>query len=331
MSMIWTPTGCYDGIEFESESELEAAIAAVAKDLFGPGRIYLDVKKKIGKTKQNIPDAYLLDLSSQVPRLYVVETELSGHHPTKHIAVQLLEFSLAFDEDKNGVRNILVDALNGDGAAKTICEAYVSSQKLHSIEDLIHKLVFEAEFAALVIIDEESARLEAILDKKLTFGVEVIELSRYENENSVRVYSFEPFLAGFVSEVPVAEGKELGKQMDLAEVDTMVVPARLETFEEIFLGEKRWYSVRIHASMKPRIKFIAAYQVAPVSAITYLAQVQSIEPWQDTHKFVLNFSAPPQPIGPIKLQKGGKVHALQGARYTNHERLESAETLDEAF
>jgi hypothetical protein len=83
--------------------------------------------------------------------------------------------------------------------------------------------------------------------------------------------------------------------------------------------------------MKPHIKFIAAYQVAPESAITYLAEVQSIKPWQDTHKFVLNFAAPAQSIGPIKLQKDGKVHALQGARYTNHEKLKSAKTLDEAF
>ena len=331
MSMIWTPAGNYSGIEFESEAELEKAIATVARDLFGPGRIYLDVKKKIGKNKQNIPDAYLLDLSSQIPRLYVVENELSGHHPTKHIAVQLLEFSLAFDEDKNGVRNILVEALNGDRSAKKTCEAYVTSQKLHSIEDLIHKLVFETEFSALVIIDEESALLETILSKKLNFSVEVIELSRYENENAVRVYSFEPFLAGLASEVPIAEGKELGKQMDVADVNTIVVPARLEGFKETFLNEKRWYAVRIHASMKPYIKYIAAYQVAPVSAITYLAEVQSIEPWQDTHKFVLNFSASPQPIGPIKLQKDGKVHALQAARYTNREKLKSAKTLDDAF
>lgn len=277
MSMIWTPTGNYSLVEFESEDELEKAIVTVGKDLFGPGRIYLDIKKKIGKTKQNIPDAYLLDLSSKIPRLYVVENELSGHHPTKHIAVQLLEFSLAFDEDKNSVRNILVDALNGDKFAKKTCETYVASQKLHSIEDLIHKLVFETDFAALVIIDEESARLETILSEKLTFSVEVIELSRYENNNAVQVYSFEPFLAGLASEVPVAEGKELGKQMDVDDVDTIVVPARLDGFKETFLNENRWYAVRIHASMKSHIKYIAAYQVRPVSAITYLAEVKSIE------------------------------------------------------
>ncbi len=331
MSVIWTPDGGYNRVDFDDEADLEKAIATVAKDLFGPGRIYLDVKKKIGKAKQNIPDAYLLDLSSPTPRLYVVENELSGHHPTKHIAIQLVEFMAAFFEDKNGVWNIVVETLNADQMAKKTCENYIASQKLHSIEDLIHKLVFEAEFAALVIIDEQSERLETILNKSFNFNVEVIELARYENAKGNQIYGFEPFLAGLTSEVSVAEGKEFGKQMDVAEVDTIVVPARLEGFTEVFLGENRWYEVRIHASMKPQIKYIAVYQVAPISAITYIAPVASIEPWQDTGKFVINFSPPPTEIGPIKHLKEGKVHAPMGPRYTNHQKLESAKTLDEAF
>jgi hypothetical protein len=331
MSVIWTPGGPYSRVDFDNEADFEKAITAVAKDLFGPGRIYLDVKKKIGKAKQNIPDAYLLDLTSPTPRLYVVENELSGHHPTKHIAIQLVEFMSAFFEDKNGVRNVLVEALNSDQTAKKTCESYVASQKLHSIEDLIHKLVFESEFAALVIIDEQSERLETILNKGFSFKLEVIELARYENDKGDRIYGFDPFLAGLASEVPVAEGKELGKQMDLAEVDTVVVPARSDGFKRVFLGENRWYAVRIHAAMKPQIKHIAAYQAAPISAITHIAPVAEIEPWQDTDKVVLNFSAPAKEIGPIKHLKDGKVHALQSLRYTNRQKLESAKTLDEAF
>jgi hypothetical protein len=331
MSVIWTPNGSYSQVDFEDEADLEKAIGILKRDLFGPGRIYLDIKKKIGKAKQNIPDAYLLDLSSPTPRLYVVENELSSHHPTKHIATQLLEFMLAFEDDKNHVRNILVDALNADFAAKETCETYVANQKLHSIEDLIHKLVYEAEFAALVVIDEQSERLEAVLSKSFSFPVEVIELARFEDENEAHVYAFEPFLAGLMSEVPVAEGKELGKQLDLGDVDTVVVPARLSGFKEVFLGENRWYAIRIHASMAEQIKYIAAYQVKPISAITYIAKVSSIQPWQDTGKVVLNFYEPATQVGPIKLVKGGKVSAPQGIRYTNHQKLESAKTLDDAF
>ena len=331
MSVIWTPKSSYNQVDFEDEADLEKAIVLLKRDLFGAGRIYLDIKKKIGKAKQNIPDAYLLDLSSPTPRLYVVENELSSHHPTKHIATQLLEFMLAFEDDKNHVRNVLVEGLTADSEAKKTCEAYVANQKLHSIEDLIHKLVYEAEFAALVVIDEQSERLEAVLSKSFSFPVEVIELARFEDENETRVYAFEPFLAGLMSEVPIAEGKELGKQLDLGEVDTVVVPARLSGFKEVFLGENRWYAIRIHASMAEQIKYIAAYQVKPISAITYIAKVSSIQPWQDTGKVVVNFSESATPLGPIKLVKGGKVSAPQGIRYTSHQKLNSAKTLDDAF
>ena len=284
MSLIWTPYGNYARVDFENESDLEKSVLAVSSSLFGPGRIYVNVKKKVGK---NIPDAYLLDLSSSSPRLYFVENELSGHHPTRHIAIQLVEFMSSFHEDKNGVRNILVEALNADASAKKTCEAYVGSQKLHSIEDLIHKLVFETEFAALVIIDEQSERLETILNKSFSFTLEVIELARYESDKGDRVYAFEPFLAGLQSEVPVAEGKELGKQMDVGAVDTIVVPAREDGFQKVFLGQNRWYAIRVHAAIKPQIKYIAVYQVAPVQAITHIASVSSIEQWEGSNKDII--------------------------------------------
>lgn len=64
--MLWTPEKHYLDDPFETEAQLEAAIAVVSATLFGPSRIYLDVKKLVGangKTK-NIPDGYLIDLAS---------------------------------------------------------------------------------------------------------------------------------------------------------------------------------------------------------------------------------------------------------------------------
>ncbi len=82
-----------------------------------------------------------------------------------------------------------------------------------------------------------------------------------------------------------------------------MVPAREEGFQDTFLKENRWYAVRIHGTMRPQIKYIAAYQVAPQSAITYMAPVSSIEPWDETKKFVVNFAEPARKIGPIPLSK----------------------------
>jgi len=70
--MLWAPNKIYDNEPFELEEDLESVILEVREDLFGEERIYLDIKRKIGaKGKiKNIPDGYLIDLSSKkVPKL----------------------------------------------------------------------------------------------------------------------------------------------------------------------------------------------------------------------------------------------------------------------
>jgi hypothetical protein len=118
---------------------------------------------------------------------------------------------------------------------------------------------------------------------------------------------------------------------DIAEIDTVVVPAREDGFKEVFLGENRWYEIRIHHSVIPRIKYIAAYQVAPVSAITHWAAVKNVEPWQGSGKFVVNFARPANEIRPIRLVPKSRVKALQNIRYTSFDKLQRAKTLDEVF
>ena len=51
--------------------------------------------------------------------------------------------------------------------------------------------------------------------------------------------------------------------------------------------------------MIPKIKYIAAYQISPISSITYLGEVQSIEQWKDSNKYVVNFKGAPEKIKPV--------------------------------
>jgi hypothetical protein len=141
---------------------------------------------------------------------------------------------------------------------------------------------------------------------------------------------FEPFLEDVVGE-PVTRDRVTPVALNPDEIDTVVVPAKEDGFQEVFVGENRWYAVRIHGSVRPQIKYIVAYQVAPVQAITHFAPVKSIEPWKDSGKFVLYLSEPAKPIGPIPLVKHGNVKAPQSLRYTSHERLLLAKNLDELF
>jgi hypothetical protein len=333
MSAVWTKEGLYRRVEYENEADLEDAIVQVQSDLFGANRYYLDVKKKIGAkgSIQNIPDGYLLDLSGSKPRLYVVENELQTHDLLRHIAVQILQFSLSFKSEPLGVKKILLQALQTRHDAKKAAERYAVERGFRNLDHLLEHLVFESPFAALLIIDSMSDELEDVLSEKFRFGVEVLELSRYANATGDHVYGFEPFLADVTGGSIVSSGDNAIIGVSPDEIDTVVVPAREEGFQDVFLGENCWHAVRIHGAVRSQIKYIAAYQVAPVSAITYIAPVRSIEPWKDSGKVVLYFSEPAKPIGPLPLVKGGKVRALQGLRYTTRDRLLAAKSLDDVF
>ncbi len=102
-------------------------------------------------------------------------------------------------------------------------------------------------------------------------------------------------------------------------------------FKEVFLNENRWYAIRVHSSMIPKIKYIAAYQVAPVSAITHVAKVSSIETWKETNKYIVYFLEPAKKIKSIKLIPKSIVKAPQAPRYTSYKRLIKAKNMDEVF
>ena len=51
--------------------------------------------------------------------------------------------------------------------------------------------------------------------------------------------------------------------------NTLVCPAKEDGFKKVFLGEKVWYAVKLNPERIPDIKYIAMYQSAPISKITY--------------------------------------------------------------
>ncbi len=82
-----------------------------------------------------------------------------------------------------------------------------------------------------------------------------------------------------------------------------MVPAREDGFQSAFLGEHKWWAIRIHASMIPKIKYIAAYQVALISVIPHMAPVADIEPWKDTGKYMVILAGKPMQIKPRRSEK----------------------------
>jgi hypothetical protein len=332
--MLWSEAAAaFHEEPFDVEDELEEAILAVSGALFGKNRIYIPLKKKIGERRgiQNIPDGYLLDLSSaKEPKLYVVENELAKHEPLRHIAAQILEFSLSFETSPHRMKGFIKQALTATPLAFSACQAYAAANGLENVDVLLERMIYGPErFNALVVIDELSAELEKVLISRFQFPVEILTLERYRDDHGSRLYRFEPFLSDVAP--GATEGKPGLPPIDPSEIDMIVVPAREEGFQETFLGENRWYAIRIHSSMLANIKFIAAYRVAPESAVTHVAPVASIEQWKDTNKYVVNFTQPAIPIEPIRLVPRGQVKAPQGPRYTSKARLDQAKSLDDVF
>ncbi len=114
------------------------------------------------------------------------------------------------------------------------------------------------------------------------------------------------------------------------EPDTIVVPAQREGFERVFLGQNAWWAIRLGGGMIPKIRYIAAYQSQPISAITHLAPVASIEPYGEDGKYKFNFAEPARSIGPIPFGNAPSG-TMQGPRYTTREKLLTAKTIIELF
>ena len=134
---------------------------------------------------------------------------------------------------------------------------------------------------------------------------------------------------------PVATPKttkadERRNQKSSGGIDTVVVPAHQEGFEDTFLGDNCWYSIRISGGMLDRIKYIAAYQTAPTSAITHYAPVDRIESYGDSGKYKLIFSAKAEQLNPIPYGDAPRG-MMQSPRYTNFEKLKIANDLTDLF
>lgn len=323
--MLWNNEDKYIEIPYKKESELEDAVNEVKDALFGSTRIYLDDKKKIGQKggTNNLPDGYLIDLTNkQDPKIFVVENDLASHQHLKHIAVQILEFSLSFETSKVKVKNIVKDMLQKrkDGWKK--CEDFAKQNGYENVDFLLESIIHKKDsFNALLIIDELGEELETVLISRFKFPVEVTTLKRHKNQQGKILFEFEPFLND------VAEDTEM---VDISDIDTIVIPAREDGFKEVFIDENCWHAIRLNSSMIPKIKYIAAYQVAPISAITHIAEVKSIEQWKDTNKYVLYFTEPAEKIKKVPLGKS-KGKAPQSPRYSSKERILSADSLDSVF
>lgn len=310
---------------YSLETEFEEEIVKNSIQIFGNKTVYINIKKKIGNEIVTIPDGYLLDFTfKEKPRLYIIENEISSHDPYKHIGSQILKFAISYKATGRKIIKFLLDYIISDSAKLILVESFIKDSHFRNIDELLDNLVFETPVAAIVVIDRSTIELDNVLSQ-LTIDTDIIEFQTFLHNNT-KLHKFNPFN----SEVrEVTDGvKTTIKPEDL---DTIVVSAQEEGFNEVFIGENSWYSIRISASMLDRIKYIASYQVAPISAITHIAEVERIEKYKDTNKFIVYFKEKAKEVKHVVLDKGKKGLAPQSPRYTNYQKLIEAKVLSDVF
>lgn len=327
--------GIFRPYHHEQEAEFEKSVVQLSDSIFGPSTIYVDVKKRVsGNNIVSIPDGYVIDMTeADEPKLFVVENEIASHDPYRHIGIQMLRFVTSFEGAKTDVRNFLMAQITEDKEALSRLEERCSQSDKRNIDNYLDSAVY-GPFLGLVVIDEAGPELHNVLEK-INANISVLELKTFVSEDGGKLYQFDTLYDEFEEIVSKPTGRIVtpeerkARKERRAKADTIIVPAREEGFRQVYLGQNQWRAIRISAAMKNRIKFIAAYQIRPISAVTHIAKVKEIRPYKDTGKYEVIFDGPAEKVGPIAL--GEHQNSPQGPVYAERAVLITANKLEDAL
>lgn len=179
------------------------------------------------------------------------------------------------------------------------------------------KLVDGDDLAGIVLknydnIDEEYKKL---------FGIK--RKPNYKIEDQ-----FEPVDSEGVEEQVSEEASEHG---EAPAWDTIVCPAKEDGFQSAFIENKAWWAIRIWQQKIPYIKYIAMYQVAPLSQITHYGVVDRIEPFEDSGKYIVYLKGDPIKLkNPVGIGEKRNIQP-QSSKYAKFEDILTAQSLDDVW
>lgn len=303
--------------EYLLEEQLERDVVDNADVVFGERCVYFDMKKKIGNT---IPDGYLIHITEDGDAyLYFVEIELSSHDVYSHVVPQLSKFIVSYNNNKDKLFHILLEAID--------------QQKLHKIRNLIketsfsdEKELFRAlikdEIGILVIVDNIEKKLREGIET-LSCYIEIEEFKKFVSGNKIQYYT----TLNFDVEEETEEYREVLGDIE-EDYDTIIVSTDMEGFEETFLGENCWYTVKMAEYRIENIQYIAAYINRPYYHITHYAKVDSIIPYEDGYKILFK----EEPIKLPEIPRGEDTWVMRPRiRYTTYENFTNSDTVTDMF
>jgi len=332
----------YKPFIYDNEEDFEIDVFNLADQLFGESSIYIDIKKKIkGKNINSIPDGYVIDMAEPAnPKLFVVENEIVSHDPFRHIGSQMLRFVTSFNDSQLQIREILMEEIDKDRYHLSRLKEGWKKSTCRNIDDYLNQAVY-GDFKGIVIIDEAKRELYQVLEK-IKANISVIELKTFVSDNGKEIHQFNTLYDEYEETFISGKGGNVKKSKRLdpkvremrrarrAESDTIIVPAKEDGFKRVFLGKDQWWAIVIGPAMKEKLKYIAGYQVAPISAVTHMANIEDIRPYKDTGKYIVHFQGRARKLrNPIRLKNG--KNAPQGPIYVKKEKLLKAKFLEQAM
>ncbi len=311
--------------DFDSEAEFEKAVVDNQKSLFGKDSVYIDVKRRIGKgDHRGIPDAFLIDFyNPKRPQLYIVENELASHDVYSNITEQIARFGASAVSSASQIRNVLLRAMEGDQGTKNEIEQYLPQTIFKNITELMIFLTEENDIKIVVAINEITADLNLAF-KIFKTPPDVVLLQRYVSGKETSYY-YEP-MREEIEDIESAKQK-LGEVVDF---DTVVCAAFEDGFKHAYMQNDSWWAIRLSQQAREKLKYLAIYEKAPVAHISHYAEIERIEPYKDTGKYILHLKNK-KTLKPIKLGTGKRGEAPQAPRYTTLKRLLGARTVNELW
>lgn len=314
----------YSLYDFDNEAEFEKAVIQNQKYLFGKDSVYVDVKRRIGRdSHRGIPDAFLIDFyDAKKPQLYIVENEIASHDVYSNITEQIARFGTSIVSSANQIRNLLIKAIENEPLTKKEVEKYLSQTIFKTIIELMLYLT-ENDIKIVVAINEITA------DLNLAFKIfknppDIVLLQRYMCGNDISYY-YEP-MREEIEDIEI-EKNRTGEAVDF---NTVVCAAFEDGFKHAYIENNAWWAIRLSQEAREKLKYLAIYEKAPVAHISHYAEIDRIEPYKDTSKYIL-YLKNKKTVKPIKLGTGKKGEAPQAPRYTTLNKLLNAKTVRELW
>lgn len=314
----------YSLYDFDNEAEFEKAVIENQKYLFGKDSVYVDVKRRIGRdSHRGIPDAFLIDFyDAKKPQLYIVENEIASHDVYSNITEQIARFGTSIVSSANQIRNLLIKAIEDEPVTKKEIEKYLPQTIFQTVIELMLYLT-ENDIKIVVAINEITTELNLAF-KIFKNRPDIVLLQRYVCGNNISYY-YEP-MREEIEDIE-AEKNKTGEAVDF---NTVVCAAFEDGFKHAYIENNAWWAIRLSQEAREKLKYLAIYEKAPVAHISHYAEIDRIEPYKDTGKYIL-YLKNKKTVKPIKLGTGKKGEAPQAPRYTTLNKLLNAKTVRELW